>query len=202
MSSGHVDFRSKPSREEFRRFYDEHATFVCCVLKRLSVPPSYLDDAMQEVLVIAHRKLPELLDPTKVRGWLLSICVRVEKDHRRLAHVRREVLCEEPIGPVPDDTFLSPEAQAQAREDRVLLEQVLSKLDENQRTVFVFHVLYDMTGEEIAMGLDWPLGTVYSRIRAARATVRRVGQALMAMRGEGRNMRYDDSQILQTRPSA
>jgi RNA polymerase sigma-70 factor (ECF subfamily) len=45
-------------------------------------------------------------------------------------------------------------------------------MDEDQRLVFALFEIERMTGEEISDALGIPLGTVYSRLRLARASFR------------------------------
>lgn len=54
-----------------------------------------------------------------------------------------------------------------------VLEGILDGLESKQRTVFILFEIETMTGEEIAEALSIPLGTVYSRLRLARAQFRR-----------------------------
>jgi len=50
------------------------------------------EDAMQDVFLVVHRRLAEFEGRAKLSTWLFGICLRVAKDHRRMAHVRLEVL--------------------------------------------------------------------------------------------------------------
>ena len=43
---------------DFDAVYSEHAEFVWRSLGRLGVPPSALSNAMQEVFLVAYKKLP------------------------------------------------------------------------------------------------------------------------------------------------
>ncbi|HEX6241468.1 MAG TPA: sigma factor-like helix-turn-helix DNA-binding protein, partial [Polyangiales bacterium] len=56
------------------------------------------------------------------------------------------------------------------------LQAILMQLDEKQRAVFVLFELYEESCESIAAGLDMKIGTVYSRLHAARLTFRRLSE--------------------------
>ena len=73
----------------FRAFYDEHVALVWRTLFRLGVAKADLPDALQEVFLVAYRKLPEFEGRSKPSTWLVSICYRVAGDRRRLAHTPR-----------------------------------------------------------------------------------------------------------------
>jgi RNA polymerase sigma-70 factor (ECF subfamily) len=162
---------------QFRELYDAEFAFVWRSLRRLGVTEANLKDAMQDVFIVVHRRLPDFVERAKVTTWLFRICARVAKDYRRRAHVRREVL----VGGEHDlavDTpaaavFSDAEQQLTRREDLELFEAALSKLDVDQRMVFMLFEIEDLTGEQIAEALELPLGTVYSRLRLARQAFRR-----------------------------
>lgn len=157
---------------EFKQVYDAHFAFVWRSLLRLRVPEPSLKDAMQDVFVVVHRRLPEFEGRSKVSTWLFGVCLRVAKDYRRRAHVRREVLDDRDFAAVPD-LDSDPSAGASRQEDRRLIEAGLDALDLDQRAVFVLFELENANGEEIAEALNIPLGTVYSRLRLARQTFKR-----------------------------
>jgi RNA polymerase sigma-70 factor (ECF subfamily) len=152
----------------FRDVYGEHFPFVWRSLRRLGVPEASARDALQDVFLVVHRRLPDFDGEAKVSTWLFRICLRTAKDYRRRAHVRRELF---------DDSALERRAdpgadglqEVERREGLALIEAALERLTLEQRAVFVLFELEDMTGDEIAETLGIPLGTVYSRLRLGRA---------------------------------
>lgn len=72
-----------------------------------------------------------------------------------------------------------PDEQAIVREERALVARALDTLDLPHRSVFVMHEFDHVTVPTIAEALGIPLGTAYTRLRAARtdfaAAVRRLG---------------------------
>src|SRR5437867_1032028 len=77
---------------DFRKIYDEQVAFVWRSLRRLGLAEPALTDAVQDVFLVVHRRLPDFVERAKLSTWIFRICMRVAKDHRRRAHVRREVL--------------------------------------------------------------------------------------------------------------
>ncbi|HYO93134.1 MAG TPA: sigma-70 family RNA polymerase sigma factor [Polyangiaceae bacterium] len=156
----------------FRELYEEHFAFVWRSLRRLGVPESSLKDGVQDVFLVVHRRLAEFEGRAKISTWLFRICIRVARDQRRRAHLRREVLDDSGVL-----SYADPQADtagaSERNDDLVLFEQALQRLPLEQRTVFILFELEAMTGEEIAEALAIPLGTVYSRLRLARVTFRR-----------------------------
>jgi RNA polymerase sigma-70 factor (ECF subfamily) len=148
----------------FTVIYERYFRAMWRTLRRLGVEPAALDDAVQDVFVVVHRRLAEF-DGRSLRGWLYAIAVRVASDHRRGArHRRAEPLAETLVDPAPDPAEAS-ELAASVR----LLHALLAQLDEKKRTVFVLGELEELGAPEIAEALGENPNTVYSRLRAARA---------------------------------
>jgi RNA polymerase sigma-70 factor, ECF subfamily len=152
---------------DFRAFYEKHVALVWRSLLRLGVARADLPDAVQEVFLVAYRKLPEFEGRSKPSTWLLGISYRVASDRRRMAHVRREVSDSEVILD-RKDLRPGPEEMAEQRESAELLGELLAKLRPEQREVFVMFELEDLSGKEIASIVKAPLKTVFSRLRLAR----------------------------------
>jgi RNA polymerase sigma-70 factor (ECF subfamily) len=146
--------------------YREHFEFVWSVLRRLGVDEADVDDASQDVFVIAHRRLSQFEGRAAVRTWLYSIAMRVAANRRR-KHARRDALLTRLPGAVPDDL----EELAARGQARAILERLLDRLDESKRVVFVLAELEELTVPAIADLVGENPRTIYSRLRAARAAV-------------------------------
>ena len=161
---------------DFKEVYDAHFAFVWRSLRRLRIPDASLKDAMQDVFLVVHRRLGEFEGRAKVSTWLFGICLRVAKDYRRRAHVRREVLDDSGFSSVADPNS-DAAAGAEQKQDLALFEAALGELEIEQRAVFILFELEQLTGEEIAESLEIPLGTVYSRLRLARQAFKKAALA-------------------------
>lgn len=130
-------------------------------LQYLGVPGPALDDGLQDVFVIAHRRWDTFEGRSTPRTWLYGIARRVAFRHRRKDenHRRRFVLTERIVEGVE-----TPFEQANARRS---VKALLESLDENKRAAFVLTEVEGFTAAEAAELLEVPLGTVYSRVRAA-----------------------------------
>jgi RNA polymerase sigma-70 factor (ECF subfamily) len=154
----------------FRELYDAHARFVWRVLLRLGVTETELPDAVQDVFVVVHRKLPAFEARSKVTTWLFTICARVASDRRRLARMKYEALgAESAAGDTCADGEDELTALLDRRRARSVLDAIMARMPGDQRLVFALFELDGMSGEEIAEMLDVPVGTVRSRLRLARA---------------------------------
>ncbi|MBX3212093.1 MAG: sigma-70 family RNA polymerase sigma factor [Labilithrix sp.] len=146
--------------------YREHFAFVWRSARRLGVGEASIDDVVQEVFVIVHRRLGEFEGRSALRTWLFGITLRVARDHRRQAARKR------PEAAVDPDTLraTSPgpaEAMERAEAARVL-HAILDEMDDDRREVFVMAELEQMTMPDIAETLGVNVNTAYARLRAAR----------------------------------
>jgi RNA polymerase sigma-70 factor, ECF subfamily len=164
---------------EFDAVYDQHADFVWRSLRRLGVLEPSLDDALQDVFLVVHRRLHEFEPRSPLKAWLFAIVCRVARDHRRLIR-RKGGLDELPAG-LPDRAP-GPAEQLEKLEALRLVDAVLEELDDDKREVFILVEIEELSAPEIAEALDLNLNTVYSRLRAARREFERA----LARRGEVR----------------
>ena len=160
-----------PPVPPFPQLYEEYFTFVWTSARRLGVPAASIDDAVQEVFVVVHRRLGEFAGRSSVKTWLFAIVRNVAREARRL--IRRKSPHDAP-GALEDPDALagSPEdrpdrAAERASENRVL-HALLDKLDDDKREVFVLAELEGFAAPEIAEAIGINVNTVYSRLRHAR----------------------------------
>lgn len=142
--------------------YREHHAFVWRNARRLGCAADLVDDVVHEVFLVAQRKLADFEGRSHLRTWLFAITHRVVQhlQRTRARDARRFV----PLGEEHGGSF-DPHRSTEARS--TLLE-LLSRLSEPQRIVFILVELEGMTSAEIAEELGIPCGTVDSRLRAAR----------------------------------
>jgi RNA polymerase sigma-70 factor (ECF subfamily) len=145
------------------RVYEEHFDYVWRSLRRLGVPPAAVDDAVQEVFLVVHRRIPEFDGRASIKTWLFAIALRVAPKHRRRFHPSDGVVDVEPAS-----TAAAPdEALASARAAQTLY-AILSELEETRRETFVMAELEELPAKDIAELTGTPVNTVYSRLRLAR----------------------------------
>jgi len=152
-----------PLGRNWDELYEEHFDFVWRSLRRLGVATSGLDDAAQEVFLVAFRRAADFEGRSTVKTWLFGIAWNVARRAARGPSRREEPLPEH----VASIATNQEESASRAEAVRTLYE-VLDGLDGEKRAVFVMAELEEMTAPEIADIAGIPLNTVYSRLRAAR----------------------------------
>ena len=152
-------------RPTFQEVYAAHFEMVWR-LAASRVPAAALDDVVQEVFLVVHRKLPDFEGRSSVRTWLYGIVRWVVRDYVR-HHGHRPIgtpLDEEPAGESesPSDALARKQALA-------VLDEALEKMTEEQREAFLLMEVEQMTSREAAEMLEVNDNTVRTRVRAARA---------------------------------
>jgi len=156
---------------EFEALYREHFRFVWRIVRRLGTDPQLVDDVVQDVFLVVHRRLGDFQGRSSAKTWLYGIVRRVVADHRRTQ--RRKPGLDTP-GPAEGDLDAmtsgeqSPQASVEQAERVRLLHRLLAELDDDKREVFVLSELEGLTMAEIAEALDVNPNTISSRLRAAR----------------------------------
>lgn len=159
---------ARPSLGTAAEVYERHADFVWASLARLGVARDDLPDQLQEVFLVVHRRLDSYDGSCAVTTWLFGICLRAASDHRRRAWRRREHVGDAPVEEQPGSTAATPEDDVSGRQARAQLDEILDELDIDKRAVFVMFEIDEMSCDEIADVQGIPVGTIYSRLSAAR----------------------------------
>lgn len=165
--------------ERIARMIDSYFDLVWRTLRRLGVLSSGLDDATQQVFIVAAQKLPTI-EVAGERAYLMGIAYRVASDARRTRMRRREAAVE-----VDLDEYAGPDASQEELVDqkraRELLDKVLATMPIDLRAAFTLFEIEEMSCPEIAEALSVPLGTVSSRLRRARELFREQVQLLATL---------------------
>lgn len=162
--------RSGPPAGEraFRDVFDAQASRVHRTLRALGVDPSSVDDALQDVFLVVHDKLPAFVPQAQLSTWIYAITYRVAQNYRRRTQrARHSALSGEELS-LRD----SPESETATAQAARFVRDFCDGIPEEKRDVFVLCVLEERTAPEVAALLDVKLNTVYSRLRNVRAEFR------------------------------
>lgn len=153
------------------RLFRSFAPFVAGFLVRLGVVPHDIDDLLQEVFLVAHKRGGYLPGPARPQTWLAEIALRVVSTRRRTERRRGLDL----RGQAPETATGKSSDPFERTADRQALRRVheaLATIDAERRAVFVLFELDGESCESIAAGFDVPVGTIYSRLHSARQQFR------------------------------
>jgi RNA polymerase sigma-70 factor (ECF subfamily) len=160
--------------------FDAHYPFIWRQLRRLGVPDEGVDDAAQELFMIAARRMGDIRVGAE-RAFLFGVARRVAADARRSRAVRPVA-----AGGVPDeqaDAGPNPEQALGNQRARKILGQVLDEMQDDTREAFVLFELEQLSKSEVAAVLGVPEGTAASRLRRARDEFMAIAQRTKARLG-------------------
>lgn len=129
------------------------------------------DDLVQDTLERAHGKWHLWRRGTDLRPWLFTLMHNVFVSQARLSrsHLR--------VAPLDDAAQVQTRGGQEAAGARLDVAAALAQLSPAQREVLLLVTLEDLSYAEAARVLDVPLGTVMSRLAAARARLRELSGA-------------------------
>ena len=156
--------RAGPPLADLEAVFREHHGFVWRSLLHLGIPRASVDDALQDVFLVVHRRIGHFDGRTSIRNWLYGITRRVASEYRR--GTRRAVRTLEVVR--DPDLHAAPERMASRISAADAVSKVLETLDEDKREAFVMAEVEGMTAVEIAEALQTNVNTIYGRLRAAR----------------------------------
>jgi RNA polymerase sigma-70 factor (ECF subfamily) len=165
MGEGEVAEGDTRADVDLAELYRAEASFVWRTVQRFGVPVDAADDAVQEVFLVARRRLadydPQIASP---RGWLFGITRGIAANLRRTAaRATRKLFVVDapPAHESPEHTLFRMQAAAR-------IAAFLDALDSRQREVFELVDIEGLRGPEVAELLQLDLNAVYSRLRLAR----------------------------------
>ncbi|HTA93691.1 MAG TPA: RNA polymerase sigma factor [Polyangiaceae bacterium] len=162
--------RSVSQRSPFEDVYETHVEFVFRNAQRLGVADGALDDVVQQVFLVVHRRLAEVAGDAPIKAWVFGILTHVVRDYRRALRRKSPHNALPPIDPA---TLAEPAGRgpfdALARSEALeVVVGLLQELTDEKREIFVLSELEQLTAQEISELIGVNASTVYSRLRAAR----------------------------------
>jgi RNA polymerase sigma-70 factor (ECF subfamily) len=163
-----VELARKGDREAFAYLVRRVSDQLYAVAYRILRDPGLAEDALQNALVLAWRRLPHLRDVDRFEAWIHRILVHACYDESARTREWRANVRVLPVdGPAAtDDTRLVA--------DRDEIERAFRKIPTDQRAVFVLHHYLGLRFVEIAQLLEIPAGTGRSRLHYATRALRAV----------------------------
>ena len=153
--------------DAFAMLLDRHQTALFNLALRILGDREDAMDALQDSCVKAWRAIGKLRGDA-FRSWMNSIVARTSIDRVRARHPHASLEDEEgQVIPLPDPRP-GPELQALAGERAGHVQAALLRLSPDHRAVVLMRDLTGLSYEEIAEGLEVPVGTVRSRLARAR----------------------------------
>ena len=132
----------------------------------------YAEEITQDTFLQAYKKLSTLKNPHQFAGWLYVIANRLCLNWLQRHKSAMQSLEGTPVREINQLTYqryVSEERESEATERRYeIVEELLERLPESERTVMTLYYLGEMTAKEIGNFLGVSVNTIKSRLRRAR----------------------------------
>ena len=131
------------------------------------------EEITQDTFLQAHKKLASLKDPRLFPGWLYVIADRLCRAWFRKKQLKNiqslETISEETLEKAAYANYVCEQREETAVEhQRQIVQKLMAKLPESERTVMVLYYLGEMNCKEISKFLGVSPHTIKSRLRRAR----------------------------------
>lgn len=153
------------------------------LLLRMTNSPDEAEELAQETFLKAYRALHTFRRGSRFYTWLFRIAVnagysrgRRHALQQRIEGIRLDAATADGSGPgdYVKSKSPSPSKEMEQRQLRERVQEGLSKLDAEHRTVLLLREIEGLDYATLAQALDIPLGAVKSRLHRARRTLARV----------------------------
>lgn len=144
--------------------YERHGEQILVYLRGVLNEKQLAEEVLQDVMLSVWHSASDFRGDCTVRRWLYAIA----RNHAISAIRRRKLM----LVPYNDEIEVSIDGPALQIEAQDMLVTVFDKLPAQHREVLYLKFFHSLTMAEIAQMLDVPLGTVQSRLHAAKARLR------------------------------
>ena len=166
-----LDRRDESGERAFEALVARHGPMVYRVCRQILGDSHEAHDAFQAVFLVLARRAGSVRDRESVGSWLYGVGLRVAA-RARAGMIRRRTR-EQPAGDDLDAVEAADVAStAPSSLDAEVVHQEVGRLSEKYRAPIVLCYLEGLTHDEAAARLNWPVGTVRSRLARARDQLR------------------------------
>lgn len=155
----------------FEELYRQHSTRLFNLAWRMCGTRADAEDLLQEIFLLAYRKLPDFRGEAEVGTWLYRLAMNRCLDHLKSRQARTNnvtSVLDENTMPVPAAGRLAADGDLK----RLDLERAIARLPEGARAVFLLHDVEGFCHQEIAAILGISEGTSKSQVHKARLRLR------------------------------
>jgi RNA polymerase sigma-70 factor (ECF subfamily) len=152
----------------FEELYQQHSTRLFNLAWRMCGTRADAEDLLQEIFLLAYRKLPDFRGDSTVGTWLYRLAMNRCFDHLK----SRQTRTSSATAPLDEQVMTGPKLAGDGGIKRLDLERAIAKLPEGARAVFLLHDVEGFQHHEIASILGISEGTSKSQVHKARLRLR------------------------------
>ena len=143
----------------------------------------YAEEITQDTFLQAYKKLSTLKNPNQFAGWLYVIANRLCMNWLQRHKPAMQSLEDTPMEEIEESAYnhyAAEQRDAEGTKYRYeIVQKLLSKLPESERTVVTLYYLGEMTAKEISKFLGVSVNTITSRLRRARERLQKDQERLV-----------------------
>jgi RNA polymerase sigma-70 factor (ECF subfamily) len=174
--------RNKRQRKDLEKQALSHLDLLYFVALKLTGRREDAEDLVQETYHKAFTNLDQLRDVEKCKPWLYSIMINTWKNWKatrsREFYPENLEQWEASEGQYADGIHQvhqkDPEADLLNKEVWAIVESALAHLPSDYRMAIILSDIEGFSYKEISEMMEWPIGTVMSRLSRARSVLRRI----------------------------
>jgi RNA polymerase sigma-70 factor (ECF subfamily) len=159
---------SKADVPAFEELYRQHSTRLFNLAWRMCGTRADAEDLLQEIFLLAYRKLPEFRGDSTVGTWLYRLAMNRCLDHLK----NRQTRANGATTTLDEEVIAGPRGIPDGGIKRLDLERAIARLPEGARAVFVLHDVEGFQHHEVATILGISEGTSKSQVHKARLRLR------------------------------
>jgi RNA polymerase sigma-70 factor (ECF subfamily) len=159
---------SKADVPAFEELYRQHSSRLFNLAWRMSGTRADAEDLLQEIFLLAYRKLPEFRGDSTVGTWLYRLAMNRCLDHLK----SRQTRVSDATTQLDEEAMPGPRPIPDGGVKRLDLERAIARLPDGARAAFVLHDVEGFQHHEIATILGISEGTSKSQVHKARLKLR------------------------------
>jgi RNA polymerase sigma-70 factor (ECF subfamily) len=159
---------SKADVPAFEELYQQHSTRLFNLAWRMCGTRADAEDLLQEIFLLAYRKLPDFRGDSAVGTWLYRLAMNRCLDHLK----SRQTRASDKTSQLDEQTMTGPRLVGDGGIKRLDLERAIARLPEGARAAFLLHDVEGFQHHEIAAILGISEGTSKSQVHKARLRLR------------------------------
>lgn len=152
----------------FEELYRQHSTRLFNLAWRMCGTRADAEDLLQEIFLLAYRKLPEFRGDSSVGTWLYRLAMNRCLDHLK----NRQTRASGATAPLDEEAMPGPTRIPDGGVKRLDIERAIAQLPEGARAAFVLHDVEGFQHHEVATILGISEGTSKSQVHKARLKLR------------------------------
>lgn len=156
----------------FEELYNQHAGRLYNLAYRMAGTAPDAEDLLQEIFLLAHRKLASFKGESALATWLYRLAMNHCLDHLRSRQARNAMATDSLDAPTGRERDLPRHVPGEMTPGRLDLERAIALLPEGCRTAFLLHDVEGFEHREVGEILGIAEGTSKSQVHKARIRIR------------------------------